>query len=184
MRFAYADPPYLGCGHLYDKHHSDSRVWDDPESHRHLIERLCDEYSDGWAMSLHEPSLRIILNMCPDDVRVAAWVKPFAAFKRNVTRAWTWEPVIFRGGRAITREQPTWRDHIAEPITMRKGLTGAKPRAFCHWVLDGLNWEPGDVLDDMFPGTEIMADVIAERMGEMPASADLFNTNTVEAADE
>lgn len=24
--------------------------------------------------------------MCPDDVRVAAWVKPFAAFKANVTR--------------------------------------------------------------------------------------------------
>ena len=27
-----------------------------------------------------------VLPFCPEDVRVAAWVKPFAAFKANVTR--------------------------------------------------------------------------------------------------
>ena len=163
MRFAYADPPYLGCGSLYSAHHPDALIWDDPKSHRHLIESLVSDYPDGWALSLHEPSLRVILPMCPEGVRVAAWVKPFASFKPNVTRAYTWEPVIFCGGRPIPREKPTWRDHIAENITMRKGLTGAKPWAFCEWVLDGLGYEPGDELDDIFPGTGVMGEVLKRR---------------------
>ncbi len=40
MRFAYADPPYLGCGARYAKLHPDAMVWDDPEIHRGLIDRL------------------------------------------------------------------------------------------------------------------------------------------------
>lgn len=51
MRFAYADPPYLGCGSLYAKYHPDALIWDDPETHRKLIQRLVDEYPDGWALS-------------------------------------------------------------------------------------------------------------------------------------
>ena len=179
MHFAYADPPYLGCGRLYDAHHANSRVWDDPEEHRLLVDRLVSEYPDGWALSLHEPSLRLILNMCPEDVRVAAWVKPFAVFKPNVTRAYTWEPVIFRAGRPIPRSEPTWRDHISEPITLRKGLTGAKPARFCEWVLDGLGFRRGDRLDDLFLGTGIMSAVADRRNGVQPAmSGDLFENVT------
>jgi hypothetical protein len=171
MRFAYADPPYLGCGALYAKHHPDALVWDDPAEHQRLIDRLCDEYPNGWALSLHEPSLRVILNMCPEDVRVAAWVKPFASFKPGVTRAWTWEPVIFRGGRPIPRSAPTWRDHVeavSEPITLRRGLTGAKPLAFCEWVLRGFGFEPGDTVDDLFPGTGIMGVALAKARRDPP----------------
>lgn len=163
MRFAYADPPYLGCGALYAAHHSEALAWDDPETHRQMVERLMDEYSDGWAISLHEPSLRFYLSVVPDAARVASWVKPFAIYKPNVTRAWTWEPVIFYGGRPIPRSAPTWRDHLSEPITLRKGLTGAKPWRFCEWVLDGLGYQPGDTLDDLFPGTGVMGDVVAVR---------------------
>ncbi len=121
-KFAYADPPYLGCG---KKLYGDA-TYDAPEAHKALIERLCDEYPDGWAMSLSTPSVRVILPMCPDDVRVGTWVKPFAAFKKNVTRAWTWEPVIFRFSATRPRlvEQPTWRDHVSAPIAMRKGFPG------------------------------------------------------------
>lgn len=163
MRFAYADPPYLGCGSLYAKHHPEALIWDDPDEHRRLVERLSDEWPDGWALSLHEPSLRTILGFCPEDVRVARWVKPFAVFKPNVTRAWTWEPVIFRGGRPIPRSAPTWRDHVeavAEPITLRRGLTGAKPEAVCSWILHGLGFQRGDSLDDIFPGTGVMGRVV------------------------
>jgi hypothetical protein len=155
FRAAYADPPYLGCGqHHYGALHAQAADYDDPETHRMLIERLMDEH-DAWAMSLHEPSLRKILSMCPDDVRVASWVKPFASFKPNVTAAWTWEPVIFswHRGRKRTRKQPTWRDHIAEPIAMMRGFPGAKPAKFCYWVFDGLNLEPDDDFADLFPGS-------------------------------
>ncbi len=177
MRFAYADPPYLGMAKLYADRHPEAMIWDDPGTHRALIERLCDEYADGWALSLHVPSLRTILPMCPEDIRVAIWVKPFASFKPGVTRAWTWEPVIFFGGRSIPRSEPTWRDHIIEPITLRKGLAGAKPWRFCEWVLDGLNYQPGDTLDDLFLGTGIMGRVLAARNGE-PLQIGLFSEAT------
>ena len=153
MRAAYADPPYLGCGTKhYGDRHDDAAEYDDPQAHRRLIDRLCADF-DCWALSLHEPSLRQILQFCPEDVRVGSWVKPFAAFKANVTRAWTWEPVIFRFSRPRTREQATWRDHVSEPITMRRGFPGAKPDKFCFWIFEGLNLQPTDEFHDLFPGS-------------------------------
>lgn len=164
MRFAYADPPYLGCGKLYADHHPDALDYDRPETHRELIDRLCDEFFDGWAMSLSSPSLKTILPMCPDDCRVMAWVKPFAVFKPNVGTAYAWEPVIVRGGRKRTREQPTVRDWVSANITLKRGLTGAKPRDFALWILDILNARPGDDVVDLFPGTGAVQAVIEERL--------------------
>jgi hypothetical protein len=164
MRFAYADPPYLGQGiKHYRNLHADAADCDTPEWHRELIERLCDEFPDGWALSLHTPSLKAILNMCPDDVRVGAWIKPFAAFKKNVTRAYAWEPVIFRGGRPIPSTEPTERDWIEapavkEPIAMLRGFPGEKPTSFCFWIFDFLNMEPGDEFVDLFPGSGAVAE--------------------------
>lgn len=155
MKAAYADPPYLGCGKSHYGHlHAAAADYDTPEAHQLLIERLSDEF-DCWALSLHEPSLRTILPMCPAGVRVAAWVKPFAAFRPNVTRAYTWEPVIFNfdGGRKREKTQDTWRDHVSAPIAMRKGFPGAKPDAFSHWIFEGLNLHLGDEFCDLFPGS-------------------------------
>ena len=80
MRFAYADPPYIGQA---KRHYGD-----DPRcaeiDHSDLIGRL-NGY-DAWALSLSSPSLKQIIAMCPDDVRVMAWVKPFAVFRPNVKR--------------------------------------------------------------------------------------------------
>jgi hypothetical protein len=94
--------------------------------------------------------------MCPDDARVAAWVKPFAIFKPNVNPAYAWEPVIFRGGRRGDRSRATVRDWVSANITLKKGLTGAKPEAFSLWVLDLLGWENGDEMHDLFPGTGLV----------------------------
>lgn len=153
MKCAYADPPYLGCGALYDNNHPDARDWDDPETHRALVARLVDEFPDGWAMSCSSPSLRIILPMCPDDCRISPWVKPFAIFKPNVGVAYAWEPVIWRGGRRRSREEPTARDWLSANITLRRGLTGAKPVAFSRWLFEILNLQIGDEFIDLFPGT-------------------------------
>lgn len=171
MHFAYSDPPYLGCGKLYLDHHPDALAWDDPETHRQLIERLCDEYPDGWAMSLSSPSLRTILPMCPEDVRLGSWVKPFAVFKPNVNPAYAFEPVIWRGGRKFTRDDPTVRDWVSESITLKRGLTGAKPRGFCRWVFALLNAQKGDALDDLFPGTGAVSAAWAEWTGSKPTQS-------------
>ena len=160
MRFAYADPPYLGCGKLYAAHHPQALDWDNLDTHAALIRRLASEYADGWALSLSVPSLQRLFPLCPAGVRVGAWVKPFASFKPNVNPAYAWEPVIFSGGRKRTRSESTVRDWVAESITLERGLTGAKPPAFCRWVLDLLGWTPSDTLDDLFPGTGIMGRVV------------------------
>ena len=162
MKFAYADPPYLGCGKLYVAHHPDALDWDDPHVHHILIHRLEDEYPDGWALSCHTPSLRILLPMCPEDVRVSAWVKPFAVFKPNVSPAYAWEPVIWRGGRTKrSRKDDTVRDWHSENITMRRGLPGAKPPGFPLWIsqLLGADVRQGDTITDLFPGTGAMLGV-------------------------
>jgi len=166
MRFAYADPPYLGCGKLYAKHHAEALIWDDPETHRSLIARLVNEYPDGWAMSLHVPSLRVLLPMCPDDVRVSPYCKTFAPFKVGVNPAWAWEPVIWRGGRKYTREDRTVMDWHASPVALKKGLVGAKSRAVCRWIFSLLNAQPGDSLDDLFPGTGGVGAAWAEWVGD------------------
>jgi hypothetical protein len=160
MKAAYADPPYLGLAEsFYGKMHPNAADYDKPETHQKLITMMMDEY-DCWAMSLHEPSLRQILSMCPSDVRVGAWVKPFASFKKNVTRAWTWEPVIFSFHRARKRttKQGTWRDFVSEPIAMKKGFQGAKPQNFCFWIFEGLNLQPDDEFCDLFPGSGAVSD--------------------------
>ena len=172
MRFAYADPPYLGCGALYKKHHDEAHVWDALESHKELIGLLADY--DGWAMSLHTPSLRHLLPLCPDDCRVAAWVKPFASFKPGVNPGYCWEPVIFRGSRKRERTEDTVRDWVSANITLQKGLPGAKPPAFCDWILDLLGVEKDDVFIDLFPGTASMDASLARRFSSGWTNAPLF----------
>lgn len=161
MRLAYADPVYLGQSKRYPEH-PESAIFDDPETHRQLLARLDAEY-DGWAYSLSAPSLAVLLPLAPP-CRVAAWVKPFAAFKKNVRIAYTWEPVLFKPGRDSSKlGAPVGRDHLAESITLRKGLTGAKPERFCRWVLDLLGYVEGDTLDDLYPGTGVMGRVLQEQ---------------------
>lgn len=159
MKFAYADPPYLGCCGLYDHHHPDGLCWDKSSTHRKLIRRLWDEFGDGWAVSLSAPSLEeyahIVRSVCDSDmVRFAAWVKPFASFKPNVNPAFAWEPVVWFGGRRPRgRNEPTVRDWVAAPITLKRGLTGVKPDAFCFWLFDLLGLTEADDFVDLFPGS-------------------------------
>jgi hypothetical protein len=153
MKCAYADPPYLGVAAKHYGHlHANAADYDDPMTHKRLIEKMSDEF-ESWALSMSEPSLRTLLPWCPSDCRTAVWVKSFASFKPNVTRAYTWEPVVFRFSRNRTREQDTWRDHIVCPITLKKGFTGQKPEPFSFWVFEGLNIIEGDDFTDLFPGS-------------------------------
>lgn len=149
MRFAYADPPYPGQAHLYAGHPDFAGEVD----HVELIGRLTEKYTDGWALSTSSPALRDLLPLCPASARVGAWVKPFASFKPNVNPAYAWEPVIFVGGRNRGKGALTTVDWVSVPITLKKGLTGAKPPAFCRWVFDLLGAEPSDEMHDLFPGT-------------------------------
>jgi len=169
MRFAYADPPYIGQA---KRHYSADPLCAEVD-HAELIQRLCRKFPDGWALSASSPSLGQILPLLPPGYRIAAWCKSFCAFKRNVRPAYAWEPVIFWGGRnpmggyratipEKNGKQTTPKDFHVAPITLKKGLVGAKPESVCRWILDLLNVQPGDEVVDLFPGTGVMGRVAEE----------------------
>lgn len=145
-RIAYADPPYIGMANYYPE----KREVD----HQKLIDELEANY-DAWALSCHSPSLKIILPMCPEKTRIAAWVKPFASFKPNVNPAYAWEPVLYKPLPRARGEQ-TVRDWISASITMGRHMIGAKPPAFCLWLFDLLGAREDDEFFDLFPGTGIV----------------------------
>ena len=148
--FAYADPPYPGCAHLYRDHPDYAGEVD----HRALLEVLAG--FDGWVLHTSAPALPSVCSLVTDwaDVRVMAWVKPFAAFKRNVPVAYAWEPVLVKAIRKPTvTPRVCSRDWLAEPMTMRRGLTGAKPSAVCRWLFEVAGLSPDDDFADLFPGT-------------------------------
>lgn len=171
MRFAYADPPYLGRAEYYRAHHPDAMIWDKPETHGALIARLQAEYPDGWALSLSERSLRTILPMCPPEARTAAWCTDRARYAgKAIPVRKHFEPVIFCGGRSyditgnrtadfiVTKQEPLPAGeprYAMQKHDLRSGKTfvGRKPAAFALWVLDLLGWIPGDAIDDLFPGS-------------------------------
>jgi hypothetical protein len=156
MNLGYADPPYFGCGKLYAAHHPDALDWDEPATHAALVDRLQAEF-DGWvlhtsatpeAMALYAP---LVLKT---GARWCSWVKGFAAFKRNVPVAYAFEPVIIKPARKpVVSKRMVMRDWIQESITLKRGLTGAKPEAVCHWAFELLGARPDDELHDLFPGT-------------------------------
>ena len=150
VRLHYADPPYPGQAKKHYAHDPQCAEVD----HAALIRNL-EESSDGWALSSGADlaAMRLVIPLLPDGVRVCPWVKPFASFKPNVTLAYAWEPVYVKPARKRGRELPTVRDWVSANITLKRGLSGAKPEAVCFWLFDALGAEVGDDFSDLFPGT-------------------------------
>jgi hypothetical protein len=78
VRLAYADPPYIGCAHLYRDHPDYAGEVD----HVALIERLESEF-DGWVLHA-AATTRSYAAIVPliekiEGVRVCQWLKSFAA---------------------------------------------------------------------------------------------------------
>lgn len=149
MKIGYADPPYVGCAHLYpEKTEVD---------HGELIARLNHEF-DGWVLHA-AATAESIATIAPavryfGDARWCSWVKGFAAFKKNVSVAYAWEPVIIKAARKpVVSGRIVMRDWIECPITLQRGLVGAKPEKVCHWAFELVGAEPDDELVDLFPGT-------------------------------
>ena len=157
MKIAYADPPYIGCAHLYRGHPDYAGEVD----HAALIERLEHDY-DGWILhaAATPESVAVLAPLVRETgARWMAWVKGFAAFKRNVPVAYAWEPVIVKPAcKPVVSKRLVLRDWIECPITLRRGLTGAKPEAVCHWCFETVAARPDDTLDDLLPGTGAVAE--------------------------
>jgi len=165
VKFAYADPPYIGQA---KKHYG-------PEAsevnHFDLVSQLYTGF-DAWALSCSSTTL-LEIGLIIDDYdrrcrpraeweseplinscRIGGWFKPFASFKPGVNPAYCWEPVIFYGGKPLGSEVPTVRDYVSANITLQRGTHGAKPDAFWFWLFQMLGAEPGDEFTDLFPGSK------------------------------
>jgi len=121
VRFAIADPPYLGRAARHygpgassvtqfgsgparaargwapslraTTEHPDAHEWDDPARHTALVAELLEGY-DGFAIAAWPTSLPTYLAALPADARVGVWVKPQAV--PSGSRVLTgWEPVLF-----------------------------------------------------------------------------------------
>jgi hypothetical protein len=155
MRFAYADPPYLGMG----KSMYGYPEWDDKGRHYELLSALREDFPDGWALSCNPRDLVWLLPACESrwpDVRVCAWVKPYHQI-RPTSVQYAWEPVLLHGGRSVPSRNPMVRDWYSAGATRQRAVRGAKPAGFCRWVLDLLGFDADeDTLVDLFPGSGIM----------------------------
>lgn len=155
LKLIYADPPYVGQS---ERHYGDHPDYRGEVDHVDLLRRL-DEECDGWVLHLSAPSVPYIAHIMSEygyglDARWMAWVKPFAAFKRNVSVAYAWEPVLVKCARKPeVSGRIVMRDWLAESITMQRGLSGAKPEMVCRWLFEMMGAEPDDELVDPFPGT-------------------------------
>lgn len=152
MKIAYADPPYIGQA---KKHYSDDSACAEVD-HVKLIHHLST--FDGWALSCSSPSLKQILPICPDNIRIGAWIKPFCSFKVNVNPAYAWEPILFSVARKRGRDLPTVRDYVsASPPVFtsrhRSTVHGEKPDEFCFWLFELLGMESDDEFVDLYPGS-------------------------------
>ncbi len=168
-RIAYADPPYPGMSDLYRDHPDYGGEVD----HAELVSRL--EPYDGWALSTSSDALRMVLDLCPPEARVAAWFRgPRKTPSSRPLRSW--EPVIYVCPRdEVSRLQECDSlIHRARPRTTDpRRVIGAKPAAFCWWLFGLLQARPGDTFDDLYPGSGGVArawDLYESAAGEPDAS--------------
>lgn len=175
MRLAIADPPYLGRaalwyggkgrtkqgasgrargrGELDAEYHPDAAKWDDPIEHLKLMWRLEREY-DAWAIAA---SGKTIGHLLPDayqlEARMAVWHVTNAIPDGARVRS-AWEAVIYRV--PASRKAVGTGHRVPDVLSAahpRSGFVGAKPDAWTRWVLDLLGFQPGDEVEDVFPGS-------------------------------
>ena len=157
LRFAYADPPYVGRSALYD--HPESARWDDPAEHVALMRELDAGY-DGWALSLAAESLTAILPGAPSGAFVLAWHKPNGKPWGRTGLTAAWEPVIM----SPLPRRPQWWTPTAFAVVPPVGyhvdashVIGEKPRRFAHWLFAAARLTLADEFVDLFPGSGAMS---------------------------
>jgi len=184
MKFAIADPPYLGravrwygeggCGNGYGygqaDTHPEAAKWDNPITHKELCKHLLANY-DGFAIALTVHSLSTYMSEFVTDsrngIRVMAWVKPSAVPSGNRLQN-VWEPVIIKMPQS--RKNYKAGKSCKDVLTVhppRNGFIGAKPPEWTKWVLDAMGVNNGDTVDDLFVGSGAVTNEIDARFDKV-----------------
>lgn len=179
MKLAIADPPYLGRSVMFYGEadvanmnvggnirpvskadvHPDAAVWDEPATHRALVDRLMADY-DGWAIAMVPDSLRHYLQWVPERTRVAVWHDPQVMPAGQHPRR-RWEPVLVyvpEGRRRIIDVAHPVGDVLTQAHVNGSSFAGAKPGAWTRWVLAMMGYDPAtDHVSDLFAGSGAVA---------------------------
>lgn len=152
MKFAYADPPYLG--HAQKNYGAKAKPYDELETHQALIRHLVRNYPDGWALSMNPENLLELATEIPRGALICAWTKTNPEPMHTAVLR-SWEPLIlWRNHRRAQAARP--KTTLASSTYNAHKLRGSKPEVFNRWVLALLGYEDGDTLDELFPGTALM----------------------------
>lgn len=151
-----------GDARFASDHHEDAGKWDDPTTHRALMEQLEAEY-DGWAIATAHDGVPVY-GVLPRCARIGIWVRPNSGAGASRIKN-CWEPVIVRpptdrmSSRLMGGQTP---DVLICPAP-RIGFAGAKPPEWTRWVLDLLAFDDEtDEVVDMFPGSGSVGDAVAQ----------------------
>jgi hypothetical protein len=114
--------------------------------------------------------LRLLLPLCPDNVRVLAWVKPYSPHRPGVDPTYAWEPVICKVlPRKHDRSRATAFDWLsclpgghARGGPGKQRILGEKPAMFVHWLLRACRVDRDDEIEDVFPGSGAVAGAIEQ----------------------
>ncbi len=146
-RFGYADPPYPGLARRY---------YDcDEVDHVELVARLVRTYPGGWALSTSAEALRWVLALCPPRTRVCSWFRGARPARARAPLS-AWEPLLICGGRPLAQRVDdvlVCNAVASRPRSHPGALVGMKPPTFAVWMFRLLGAEPGDSLDDLYPGS-------------------------------
>lgn len=140
--------------------HPDAGEWDDPARHRQLLEDLDAEY-DGWAIATTLDGLDCYRPL-PVPARLMIWKKR-RALPTSHRIATTCEAVIVSAPRARRALRGMQVPDLLEAPPPNVKFVGAKPVAWVLWVLEALGYDPdADQVDDLFPGSNVVAGVLAQ----------------------
>lgn len=159
-RLAYADPPYIGKSARYYGGHADFAGEVD---HRELVSRLASY--DGWALSCSSssvPAIAALLVAADVASRLAIWHRRPAPHPTTGLIT-AYEGVFFRSARRVARGSDGPLTDLLLGVegrprpTLPTSVIGMKPPAFLVWVFGLIGARPGDTLDDLYPGSGMVA---------------------------
>lgn len=173
-RLAYADPPYVGLARRY---YGDQPSFAGEVDHSELVSRLA-RY-DGFALSCSSasiPAIAALLVAADVESRLAIWHRRPAPHPTTGLIT-AYEGVFVRSARRVARGSDGPLTDVLTGVgggrrsTLPGSVIGMKPPAFLLWIFGLMGARPGDTLDDLYPGSGMVARTWASWTGPDDASA-------------
>lgn len=171
LRLAYADPPYIGNARRY---YGDQATYAGEVDHDELLSRLAGY--DGWALSCSSASVASIGALCVAQdlrARLAIWHRrPAPHPTARIVTAWEGVWYVPARRRVACVDELRVSDVLlgvtetGRRPTLPSSVIGMKPPAMLAWVFRLIAALPGDSLDDLYPGSGIVARAWAAYAGE------------------